>query len=247
MDTAKKRYLTSGSRLMKAYFDFIYNPVYDFAVGNLNLYRELQEICIDKLKIKDNDSVLCVGLGTGNEVLRIFDLNGTVSITGVDYSRNALQKARRKALAMDKEIKVFHMDARHLEFKDRTFDKVICIHVMDFIKDRDTVTGEIFRVLKEGGRFVITYPSRNEGINMGANIFRDNIRHDIDSGNNPVTAILKSIGQMFAGIVYMPLLFRAKRVVSDNELQTVLNRLMTADYQIQDYPLYNDLIVHGTK
>ena len=104
--------------LMKAYFNFAYNPVYDFVVGRLNLYRKLQEECVNKLELEDNDKVLCVGLGTGNEVFHILKMNGNVSIVGVDYSQTALRKAHRKALAWGKEIEVLPMDARHLEFTD---------------------------------------------------------------------------------------------------------------------------------
>ena len=189
---------------MKAYFNFAYNPVYDFAVGRLNLYRKLQERCVGKLELKDNDRVLCVGLGTGNEVSHILKINRNVNIVGVDYSHTALRKAHKKALEWGKEIEVLPMDARRLEFAAGSFDKVLCIHVMDFVEEREKVTDEVLRVLKKGGRFVITYPSEKEGAGMGFNLLRDNIRHNIDSGSHRISAISKSLAQILVGIVACP-------------------------------------------
>ena len=87
-------------KLMRAYFNYAYNPVYDFTTGQLNHYRRLQERCVDKLELEDKERVLCIGVGTGNEIPHILHRNRNVSIVGVDYSRTALQRAYRKALAL---------------------------------------------------------------------------------------------------------------------------------------------------
>ena len=239
--------LTLRTKIMRAYFNFAYNPVYDFVVGWLNLYRKLQERCVEKLELKDNDKVLCVGLGTGNEALRIFKMNRDVSIVGIDYSQTALRKAQKKARACGKEIKVLLMDARRLEFPAGSFDKVLCIHVVDFIEEGEKVTDEILRVLKDGGQFVITYPSKKEGAKMAFNLLVDNIRRNIDSGSHRILAISKPLAQILVGIVYLPLYLRPNKAFSYYELQGIISRLTTGDFQIEEYPLYNDFIVYGTK
>jgi len=61
-------------------------------------------------RILDNNIVLCVGIGTGNEVLRILQGNGKVNIVGVDTPDTALRKAYEEALTLGKESKVFKMD-----------------------------------------------------------------------------------------------------------------------------------------
>jgi len=232
---------------MQVYFNFAYNPVYDFTVGQLNLYHKLQQRCVERLELKENDRVLCVGLGTGNEISHILKMNKSVSIVGVDYSCNALRKAHKKALAWDKKIEVLPMDARHLEFTEGIFDKVLCIHVTDFIEEREKVTEEILRVLKDGGRFVITYPSKKEGANMAFNLLRDNICHNIDSGSHRIPAISKSLAQILAGIVYLPLFLRPNKAFSYQELHMIISGLTTGNFQIEEYPLYNDFIAYGTK
>lgn len=192
--------------------------------------------------------MLCVGLGTGNEILHVFQRNKNVNIVGVDYSKTALQKAYKKASRLGKEIELFLMDARRLEFAAGSFDEVLCLHVMDFVEDNEQVTYEILRVLKKGGQFVITYPSDKEGLRLGCNLLRDSIRNNINSGKHRIRALSESLAQMLVGIVYLPLLFRPKRKsYSRSELEAMLTQLTTEGFQIEEDPIYQDFIVYGRK
>ena len=233
---------------MKAYFNFVYNPVYDFTTARFNRYRELQESCIEKLNVKDKDLILCVGVGTGNEVVRILQANRNTQIVGIDYSRTALQKAYQKALRLGRKIEVIVMDAQHLQFPAGSFDKVLCFHVMDFVEDKTGVTREILRVLKERGRFVITYPSQKEGAKLGCNLMRDALRNNPGSEKRSIIALFRASVQMLAGIVYVPLLFRPNRKsYSRGELEAIFTQLNTAGFQIEEDSLYQDFIVCGGK
>ena len=122
-------------KVIRAYFNLVYNPIYDFTTARLPRYHKLQQTCINKLEFNDNDTMLCVGVGTGNEIVRILEMNKKVNIVGVDYSETALQKAHAKAIMSGRQIKVINMDAQHLEFPAGTFDKILCLHVMDFVED----------------------------------------------------------------------------------------------------------------
>jgi len=155
-----------AEKLVQAYFDSVYNVAYDFTTARLSRFRKLQTRCVAKLMLKEGDRILCVGLGTGNEISHILGVNTGVEVTGVDYSKTALKKALQKAEKLGKKIDLRLMDARCLEFAPGSFDKVLCIHVMDFVgdtQDKEKATREILRVLNNGGQFVITYPSDREG------------------------------------------------------------------------------------
>lgn len=238
--------MNATEKLMQFYFNYVYNPVYDFTIGRLNRYQMLQKTCVGKFELRDNDRVLCVGVGTGNEILHILQLNRNVRIMGVDYSYTALQKARKKALRLGKEIDVLTMDVRHLEFETGSFDKVLCLHVMDFIKENGESTGEILRVLKDGGQFVITFPSGKEGAKLGVNLWKDSI-NNIDSRNR-LRSLLTLVVQMLAGTVYLPLLFRPNRKsYTRSELETMMSQLTTQIFLIEEEPVYQDFIVYGEK
>ena len=234
--------------MMQCYFDFAYNRVYDFSTSHLNRYQRLQRKCIDQLEFQDNDRVLCVGVGTGNEVLRILESNPTVNMVGIDYSRTALRKAYNRALKWGKKIEVFLMDARHLDFPDGSFDAAVCLHVMDFVKENVEVTAEILRVLKEGGQFVMTYPSAKEGPGLARALLADHVRHDAQLRQPRINARLKSAGRMLAGIVYLPFLLRPKpNPYSRSELHSIICRLAGEGFRIEEDPIYQDFIVYGRK
>ena len=236
------------AKLMRVYFDLIYNRVYDFTTAQFASYRRLHGQCIDLLEFNNGDKVLCLGIGTGNEIWHIVSRNDHVDIVGVDYSDTALRRAYRKASELGKEIKVFNMDARDLEFEAESFDKVICIHLMDFIDNEQRVTGEIFRVLKKGGQFVITYPTRKEGVKLGCNLLKDNAHENINPGKNRSMTLLKSLSQMLVGITYLPLLFRKKRkYYSRGDLEEMIAKLAPVNVHVLEEPVYQDFIVYGTK
>jgi ubiquinone/menaquinone biosynthesis C-methylase UbiE len=237
-----------ANRLVRCYFDLVYNRVYDFSTAHLNRYQRLQRQCLDLLEFRDNDRVLCAGVGTGNEVLRILEANQTVNIVGIDYSRPALRKAYSRALKHGKRIDVFLMDARHLDFPDESFDAAVCLHVMDFVKENVQVTAEILRVLKKGGQFVITYPSIKEGPGLARALLANHVRHDPQLRQRHITSDLKSAGRMLAGIVYLPFLMRPKpNPYSRSELRTMIGQLASRGFHIEEDPVYQDFIVYGRK
>ncbi len=240
--------MSFANRMLKAYFNLAYNRVYDFVVARLSHYHELQRKCIHKLELKDNDKILCVGLGTGNEIYHILQTNMNVNIVGIDFSKTALKRAYKRALTYGKEINVLLMDAQHLEFAAGSFDKVLCLHVMDFVSDCAEVTNEILRVLKDGGQFVITYPSGKEDVNLGLNLVKDHIRHHVDSGKNYMSIFLDLPVRILAGFVCLPMLLRReKRFYSRSELEAIITPSKPGCFWIEEDPLYHDFIVYGRK
>lgn len=240
--------MSLGEKLVQIYFDLAYNPAYDITTGRLNLYRQLQSKCVAKLELTERDRVLCVGCGTGNEIFHILQVNRKVHVIGIDYSKTALHRIQKKSLSCGRKIQTILMDAQHLEFANGSFDKVLCLHLMDFVADHRQVTKEIMRVLGDGGRFVITYPSGKEGAQLGLNILKDIIRSNMDSGKHFVRALLESIIGMTMGAVYFPLILRQKtKAYTRHELEAMIAGLTNNSVQIEEEPMYHDFIVCGNK
>ena len=140
------------------------------------------------------------------------------------------------------------MDAQRLDFPAESFDTVICIHVMDWVDDNHQATGELFRVLKAGGQFVITYPSDKEGAKLGFNLMKDMIQTNSDSGKHPVQAFLITAAQMLTMLVYVPLVSRPnKKSYSRRALEKMIRQAKGGSIQIDEDVVYQDFIVYGRK
>jgi SAM-dependent methyltransferase len=57
-------------------------------------------------------------------------------------------------------ISISQMSAERMAFPDETFDAVSAIEVLEHIPDLNAALGEIHRVLRPGGRFLVTGPNR---------------------------------------------------------------------------------------
>jgi ubiquinone/menaquinone biosynthesis C-methylase UbiE len=235
--------------LRRFYFNYVYNPVYDLTVAHISFYQRLQRSCIRKLEFQDNDRVLCVGIGTGNEIIPILKMNKNVSIVGVDDSETALRRAYRKALKQGKEIEVLRMDAHKLDFEDETFDKVSCVHLMDFLGDSRMATEEIIRVLRGGGQFVITYPSEQVGLKELAGGIKRSVCNNFRS-RNWLAAVGEFLAAVGAEIAYMPLSLSGKPKHGFHSLESLgemFAELKVRSYQIEEDSFFQEMIVYGRK
>lgn len=80
--------------------------------------------------------VLCVGVGTGAEIIGLASAYKNWSFIGLDPSSSLLETCREKLAAehlMDR-CELFHGYLSEYK-KDQEFDAVLCINVMHFIKD----------------------------------------------------------------------------------------------------------------
>lgn len=60
-----------------------------------------------------------------------------------------------------KNVKM-EMDITKVQIKDETFDFILCNHVLEHIEDDKRALSELFRLLKKGGKVVVTVPISGE-------------------------------------------------------------------------------------
>ncbi len=126
--------------------------------------------------------VLDLCTGTGDLLLRLAaNTNGSVKLTGLDFSQPMLDIARQKA---DKrhaqKVELIHGDAADMPFPDDHFDAIgigFAFRNLTYKNpDRDKFLKEIHRVTKPGGKFVIIETSRprsalvQQGVNLYMNL-----------------------------------------------------------------------------
>lgn len=114
--------------------------------------------------LKDNKPVkiLDVGTGGGNFIGLINSLyNDFEEIIGIDSLEIAVSSAS-KNFQEDDRVSFTLMDAHNLDFEDGLFDLVCLSNSLHHLDDKETILGEMARVLKPGGYILIAEMINND-------------------------------------------------------------------------------------
>ena len=136
-------------------------PVYDKTFGAITEAGRRRAVAHINAR---GGKVLEVGVGTG---LSLEQYTPDVEVTGIDFSDDMLEKARRRVerrgLANVADLR--QMDARELDFPDASFDTVAAMHIVSVVPEPERVMAEMARVCKPGGQIVITnHFARERGV-----------------------------------------------------------------------------------
>ena len=232
-------------RLTRKYFDAVYNPLYDASTARLSRYVEAQDVLVRSLQVEAGQRILCAGLGTGNELTSLRAHEPRLDLVGIDLSPAALARARCKPAGSDCGTALMLMDAQRLGFSDDSFDRLLCYHVLDFTGEAGPAVGEFLRVLKPGGRFVISFPSEGEGPGLGAALLGHSISPSAPRSGSRIGRVARTL---LAGFIYLPLTLRRQPTTyTPDEIDTLLRSQGAADVTIESDPVYRDHIARGEK
>ena len=127
---------------------------------------------INYAEVKTGEVCVDLGSGRGTDVLRMAESVGkTGFVYGIDISDGMLEKARRNAEKLGvTNVSFVRSELEKLELPDQLADLVISNCTLNHATDKQAVWNEIFRILKKGGRFVIsdiyaTVPIADEYLN----------------------------------------------------------------------------------
>lgn len=114
---------------------------------------------IDALGIKANDVVLEIGPGKGAHVAFLVELAENVRYQGIDISETMVQQSCEVNENLVKEgIVSFSLtNGNEIEFPDNSFDKIFTVNTVYFWQNPVEYASEIFRVLKPGGIFALSF------------------------------------------------------------------------------------------
>lgn len=108
--------------------------------------------------VKPGDVCVDLGSGRGTDVLRLAAQVGPGGHAwGLDLTEAMLEKARKSAQKLGVTNATFvHSTLEHLELPDQCADWVFSNCVLNHAEDKRVVWREISRILKPGGRFVVS-------------------------------------------------------------------------------------------
>jgi SAM-dependent methyltransferase len=115
----------------------------------------VSEVAVGALRLRGGERVLDVACGTGNAAL-LAQRAGAV-VTGIDASPRLLQVARDRVAGAD----FVEGDAARMPFDDASFDAAVSVFGVIFAHPGEQAAAQIARVVRPGGRVVITaWPPR---------------------------------------------------------------------------------------
>tara|TARA_R110000772_G_scaffold42667_1_gene98920 strand:+ start:204 stop:935 length:732 start_codon:yes stop_codon:yes gene_type:complete len=106
---------------------------------------------------KNPKHILDIATGTGDLAIQFAENTTADKIVGLDISEGMLSVARKKVLGkkISKKIEFVQADSEALPFEDNTFDAITVSFGIRNFDNLEKGLGEILRVLKKGGQFVI--------------------------------------------------------------------------------------------
>jgi len=112
---------------------------------------------LEYLHVNRGEAILDIGCGRG-ELLRTCDKKGAIAI-GIDYSPAAVNISGR---GNDVKVAVIQASATALPFRDRIFDKVIMLDIVEHLAPDDLLKclKDVRRVLKDSGHILIHTPNQ---------------------------------------------------------------------------------------
>jgi arsenite methyltransferase len=101
------------------------------------------------------DCVLDVGCGPGFYVTELLESVGSDGlVVGVDASADMLAVAARRAQGHD-NVEFHEADATSLPVASASFDRALCVQVLEYVRDVTAALREMYRALRPGGRVLV--------------------------------------------------------------------------------------------
>jgi SAM-dependent methyltransferase len=112
---------------------------------------------LSRTTIEPSQTVLDIGCGGGRTVQRLAEMARGGKVFGVDISEKCVAVSSRvnRAAIREGRVGIRRGSVASLPFPDDTFDRVIAVETHYFWPDLSANLGEVLRVLKPGGQFVL--------------------------------------------------------------------------------------------
>lgn len=129
------------------YWEKTHKKFYDLAGACDNLVDKILDFIPDK-----TGTILDVACGQGATTRRLLKYYSPSNVTAINISERQLELGRKNAPGCNFML----MDATRLEFPDASFDNIIAVEAIFHFWTREKFLKEAYRVLKPGGRLVLS-------------------------------------------------------------------------------------------
>lgn len=117
------------------------------------------KIIFANLALAPGQKILDAGCGRGFYLRALWELEPRLKIYGVDLNPQYLAVAQKTI--GDAAVKLMTGDLTCLPFADNFFDRIIASEILEHIANDQRALEELYRVLKPGGKLILTVPNQN--------------------------------------------------------------------------------------
>jgi ubiquinone/menaquinone biosynthesis C-methylase UbiE len=180
------------------------HAAYDQILG----FHPAMEPLIRPLELAPGMNALDVGSGPGHTTLELARRVGPGGrVTGVDINSEFVDRAARRARAAGLNAEFVCQGFPPLPFPDRSFDRVFCKNVLEYVDSAPETVAEISRVTKSGGVIVAVDSDWDMiAIEMGLGAAARSLTNTIMAAAKSIAIREPQIGRQLYG------LFRAARL-----------------------------------
>ena len=144
------------------------------------LHLQRYQFTLDHIQPGERCLEVGAGLGVFGEML----CDHGVRYAGIEFDPEACDRAQRRV--GDKSL-IDRGDAQKLVFPAHSFDCVVCLEVLEHLPDFRSAVSEAKRILKSGGRYIVSVPYRKIGAPSEINP-----HHLYEPGEDELLAVLRN-------------------------------------------------------
>jgi ubiquinone/menaquinone biosynthesis C-methylase UbiE len=126
---------------------------YEASMGRWS--RQLAPLFVEFAGVRDGETILDVGCGTGSLTRALASATKAAKIVGVDPSKGFIDYARTQV--SDPRVSFEEGDAQALPYPDGSFDRSLALLIVNFIPDAPKAAREMRRVTKKSGFVATTF------------------------------------------------------------------------------------------
>lgn len=179
--------------MMTAVRNFFNQRAETWDQGNAAERKAVSERIILGLGIRPGSRVLDAGCGTGLIIPWLLQAVGDSGhVTALDIAERMLSIAREKHDAPNLEF--VHADIADTPFLEGSFDEVVCHNCFPHVADKLAAVGEMFRVLKPGGRATVCHNESREEVNALHRFIGGEVGLDMLPGMDEMEGLFASSG-----------------------------------------------------